>query len=123
MLSERGLVPAIESLAERSEIPVAISGRPRRCRPAAEAAAYFLVAEALTNAARHAKADTVTVTLADDQDKLVVTVADDGAGGATIKTGSGLEGLVDRFAAMGGTVTVASVAGDGTTVEGRLPCG
>jgi signal transduction histidine kinase len=123
VLSERGLVPAIESLAERSEIPVSVSGRPRRHRPASEAAAYFLVAEALTNAARHADTDSVTVTLADNQDELVVSVADDGAGGATLKTGSGLEGLVDRFAAMGGTVTVTSEPGDGTTVEGRLPCG
>lgn len=122
MLSERGLAPALEALAERSPIPVEVDGAVPRCRPAAEAAAYFLVAEALTNAARHADASLVTITVSAADNQLTVAVSDDGRGGAEAGPGTGLQGLVDRLEALGGTVRVISPLGGGTTIEGTIPC-
>ncbi len=122
ILTERGLLPAIEALAERAPIPVDFDGAIGRCRPANEAAAYFLVAESLTNAIRHANASQVTVRLRHEGDQLTVDVADDGVGGADPGSGTGLQGLIDRFEAVGGQVIV-STGQAGTSVKGRLVCG
>jgi signal transduction histidine kinase len=78
--------------------------------------------EALTNAVKHAQATTVALTVAHEAGNLVVTVTDDGIGGAAAKDGSGLTGLADRVAALGGTFTVDSEPGTGTTVIAEVPC-
>ena len=123
VLSDRGLVPAIESLAERSAITVSVAGAVPRCRPVVEAAAYFVVAEGLTNAARHADASAVTIVVGVLDGRLTVSVSDDGCGGADISDGTGLQGLADRIEALGGTVDVISPPGVGTTIEATVPCG
>ncbi len=122
VLSERGLLPAIESLAERSPIPVSVEGTVPRCRPVVETAAYFVVAETLTNAARHADASEITIAVAVVDGLLTVVVSDDGRGGAETSSGTGLQGLADRMEALGGAVRVVSPAGSGTTIEATVPC-
>jgi signal transduction histidine kinase len=94
---------------------------PDRLQPTIEAAAYFLVSEALTNVAKHARADAVSVDIAATDGTLEVTIADDGAGGADPANGSGLRGLVDRVAAVGGRLDVSSPSGEGTRLSARLP--
>jgi signal transduction histidine kinase len=89
--------------------------------PAAEAAIYFTVAEALTNVARHAHATLVSVQIDVEGGALVARVADDGVGGARVTAGSGLRGLSDRLSAIGGTFAVDSSRGDGTTIFARIP--
>ena len=86
-----------------------------------EVAAYYFVAEALTNAAKHASASAVTVTVTPTRDKLVVVVEDDGVGGADPARGTGLIGLSDRVAALGGSLTVSSPPGRGTTMSASIP--
>ena len=124
---DHGLVPAIESLAETSAIPVTVhndqAGHERRCRPAIEAAAHFVVREAVTNATRYSGADHVEVDISDDGDRLALVIRDHGAGGAAVRAGGGLESLEDRVLALGGSWTVRSPAGSGTTIEVELPCG
>jgi signal transduction histidine kinase len=90
---------------------------------AVEAGAYFVVAEAVTNVARYARASRATVEVAREGDQLVVTVADDGIGGADPAKGSGLRGLADRVAALDGRLEVSSPPGVGTTVRAVIPCG
>jgi signal transduction histidine kinase len=93
-----------------------------RFPPAVEAAAYFVVAEALTNAARHAAAaSAVEIAVLVEDGSIAVTVGDDGPGGAKLD-GGGLGGLADRVAALGGRLTVTSPAGAGTTVRAEIPC-
>ena len=92
-----------------------------RLDTAIEAAAYFLVSEALTNAAKHAQADRVDVDVECSGDTLVVTIADDGVGGADIGRGSGLGGLLDRVDAVGGRMQLSSPPGEGTRLCARLP--
>jgi signal transduction histidine kinase len=92
-----------------------------RLVPAIESAAYFVVAEALTNVAKHSRASTCRVLLQRQPDALVVTVADDGLGGAHMAKGHGLTGLNDRVHAAGGTLLVDSPVGAGTTVVAHLP--
>ena len=123
ILSERGLAPALEALAERASIPVAVGVTGPRCRPSAEAAAYFLVAEAITNATRHAGASAVDVVVEVDDGRMHVRVSDDGSGGANPASGTGIVGLQDRLAALGGTLTLQSPDGGGTVLEGVIPCG
>jgi signal transduction histidine kinase len=121
LLSDRGLVPALEGLAERSVLPVEIAETPSERLPApVEAAAYYVVAEALANAAKHSRAERVTVRVAAADGCARVEVADDGAGGAD-PSGSGLRGLADRVAALGGTLDVRSPAGAGTTIGAEIP--
>jgi signal transduction histidine kinase len=121
VLSERGLVPALEALALRAPLEVELAAVPERRLPEqVEAAAYFVVAEALANAQKHAGASRVTVTARIDADRLLVAVYDDGAGGADPE-GEGLRGLVDRVEALGGTLEVESPAGQGTHVRAQLP--
>jgi signal transduction histidine kinase len=121
ILTEAGLRAAIESLAERTPIPVEISGTLPRYPTSVEATAYFVVAEALTNVSRYAGATHATVTLAPDGERLVIEVADDGRGGADPGHGSGLRGLSDRVAAVGGRLDIESPEGAGTIVRATLP--
>jgi signal transduction histidine kinase len=121
VLTDRGLIPALEALASRSPLPVEIETRERcRASEAVEAAAYFVVSEALTNVARHAQAERATVRVGRVDSRLEVEVQDDGRGGADLAAGSGLRGLADRVGALGGTLAVSSDGG-GTTVRVSLP--
>jgi PAS domain S-box-containing protein len=121
VLSERGLVPALEALALRAPLPVELAGLPDRKLPeAVEAAAYYVVAEALANVQKHASAGVVVVTATCDDVRLLVEIVDDGAGGADPE-GEGLRGLVDRVEALDGTLEVDSPAGQGTRVRARFP--
>jgi signal transduction histidine kinase len=123
ILSEAGLGAALASLAERTPIPVAIDdGVDRRLPAAVEATAYFVVAEALTNAIKHAEAGRVVVRTSLADDRLRVEVRDDGRGGADPANGTGLTGIQDRVAALGGIVRIDSAHGSGTRLEVELPC-
>ena len=122
LLSDRGLEPALRGLAERSLLPVEITETPsERLPPAVEAAAYYLVAEAFANAAKHSEASQVTVRVSAADGCTTVEIADDGVGGADPETGTGLRGLADRVAALGGRLDVASEPGSGTTILAELP--
>ena len=122
VLTERGLAPAVETLAARAPIPVEVVGLPSERLPAvAEATAYFTVSEALTNVAKYANASHATVRLTNDADELVVEIQDDGVGGAQASAGSGLSGLADRVGACDGSLSVTSPAGEGTLVRAVLP--
>jgi signal transduction histidine kinase len=124
VLSDRGLGPALEALAGRAPVPVTITGVPERRLPArVEAAAYFVVAEALTNVAKYAQATAARVSLHASHDRLRVAISDDGVGGADPLAGSGLRGLRDRVEALDGDLSVVSPAGAGTTVAAELPVG
>jgi PAS domain S-box-containing protein len=124
ILSDKGLVPALETLAGRATIPVELSASlDDRLPQPVEAAAYYLVAEALTNAAKHADASSVNVMVSRANGRAVVEVADDGVGGVDQLKGSGLRGLRDRVEALGGTLEIDSPAGVGTTLRARLPLG
>ncbi|SDU75338.1 sensor histidine kinase [Jiangella alkaliphila] len=127
VLTQAGLPDALRTLADRSAVPVRLDADLAARPPAeVEATAYFLVSEALTNAARHAGATLVTVTLARDEQGLRVEVADDGAGGARLGDGdgdgSGLQGLADRLAALGARLDVDSPPGGGTRLRTVIPC-
>ena len=123
ILAEVGLMGALESLAERSFLPVKLRGETTGDLPASvEAAAYYVVAEALSNAGKHAGASSVCVLVEQGPDRLAVEVADDGAGGAGVRSGGGLEGLADRIAALDGRLMVESPPGGGTVVRAELPC-
>jgi signal transduction histidine kinase len=123
VLADRGLAAAVEALGRRSQIPVTVKASVlRRPLPVVETAAYFVVAEALTNAAKHAGGAAATVEIADHGDTLVVEVRDEGPGGADA-TGTGLMGLRHRVAALDGTLTVSSPPKGGTSVRAELPCG
>ena len=122
LLSDRGLEPALAGLAERAVLPVEIVEMPsERLPPAVEAAAYYLVAEALANAAKHSAASLVTVRIGAEDGCTTVEIADDGVGGADLETGSGLRGLADRVAALGGQLEVTSEPGSGTILRAELP--
>jgi len=124
ILSDAGLSAALESLAEDAPVPVTLRVTVDcRLPDQVEAAAYFAVCELLTNAAKHARATSVTVTARLQDGRLLVEVWDDGAGGAQFGGGSGLNGLVDRIAALDGELTLDSPEGRGTRVEFELPCG
>ena len=122
MLTERGLAPAIETLASRAPVPVEVVAVPEeRLPPVVEATAYFTVSEALTNVAKYANASHATVRVSDGHDALVVEVQDDGVGGARAGSGSGLSGLADRVGAVDGSLIVTSPPGEGTLVRAVLP--
>ena len=122
VLTERGLGPALASLADRTPLPVALEhlGDERLPRPV-EAAAYFVVSEALANVAKYAGASRVTVRVAQDNGQALVEVADDGVGGADPQRGSGLRGLVDRVEALDGHLHIESPRGEGTTIRAEIP--
>ncbi len=122
LLADRGLVAAVESLAARYGLGTAIDADTHRTlAPAIESAAYFVIAEALTNTAKHANARRSWVKLSDEHRMLLVVVGDDGQGGAEL-SGSGLAGLRARVEALDGQLRVESPAGGGTLVEVSLPC-
>jgi signal transduction histidine kinase len=122
VLSDRGLGPALESLAARLPLPVEIASTPAERLPESiEAAAYFVVAEALTNVARYAHATHARIDVSRDDGPVEVVIADDGVGGADPAKGSGLRGLADRVAALDGRLEVASEDGRGTTVRAVIP--
>lgn len=124
VLTDRGLAAAVEALGTRAPIPVTVDAQiPRRPPPVVESAAYFVVAESLTNVAKHAPGAAATVTLRLDDEMLEVTIADDGPGGAEVSEGSGLDGLRRRVAALDGEMRIVSPATGGTRIEVRLPCG
>ena len=122
VLSDHGLGPAIHVLVERASLPVecdlAFDGR---LAPPVEAAAYFVVAEGLTNVVKYANASKAKVSMRRHRDALEVVVSDDGIGGAAIDAGSGLRGLSDRLAALEGELTLASALGEGTRLAARIP--
>ena len=121
ILSKGGLGPAIKTLARRSTVPVdldlAIDGR---LPESVEVAAYYVVAEALTNVAKHAHASAVTICASAD-DSLRLAITDDGVGGAGARGGSGLIGLKDRVEAIAGRLQVVSPAGNGTRLVVTIP--
>jgi signal transduction histidine kinase len=124
VLTEHGLAPALRTLAARSAIPVELRGLPAERLPAAvESATYFVVSEALANAAKHAHASAAVVTVDIEDGALVVEVADDGVGGVVVGTGSGLAGLLDRVQALNGQLVIQSRAGRGTRLRAEIPCG
>lgn len=122
LLRERGLLGALDALAREAPQPVDIAAdvRGRLPRPV-ESAAYFIVAEALTNVAKHSDAHAVTVEVSERDGELCLVVSDDGRGGADGR-GAGLRGLTERARAVGGTITISSPAGGPTRIEARLPC-
>jgi PAS domain S-box-containing protein len=122
ILTDRGLAPALEALAARATVPVVVNGLPTERLPEPiEAAAFYVVAESLTNVAKYASAQSARVDLARNDGLLVVEVSDDGVGGADSAKGSGLRGLTDRVEALGGRLRVSSESGTGTTVRAELP--
>ncbi|HEX6446041.1 MAG TPA: sensor histidine kinase [Streptosporangiales bacterium] len=122
ILTERGLGPALGSLAERSPVPVRLDCTlPQRLPQTVEATLYYVVAEALTNVARYAAASVADVRVRRAGDEVTAEVVDDGVGGADPVRGSGLAGLADRVAVVGGTLHVSSPAGGGTRLVCRVP--
>ncbi|MDG6106311.1 AAA family ATPase [Dactylosporangium aurantiacum] len=122
MLTEGGLGPALRGLARRSPVPVELGIRTvGRLPERVEVSAYYIVAEALTNAAKHAQASTITVTVDVVGTVLRVTVCDDGVGGADFAGGTGLVGLKDRAEALGGSITLSSPHGRGTRLAVEIP--
>jgi signal transduction histidine kinase len=122
ILSEGGLGPALRTLARRSSVPVVLEvDAEQRLPDQIEVAAYYVVSEALTNAAKHARASAVRVDVAMNGDELRLAIRDDGVGGVDPARGSGLIGLKDRVEAMGGTIVVESVRGEGTSLFVGLP--
>jgi signal transduction histidine kinase len=122
ILSKAGLRPALRALGRRSPVPVDMDVRIKdRLPEPVEVAAYYVVSETLTNAAKHARASVVEVDAETSGRTLRVSVRDDGAGGADPARGSGLTGLKDRIEALGGTFSLHSPASAGTTVSCELP--
>jgi signal transduction histidine kinase len=122
VLTERGLEAALAALVQRAPLPVDLCFVvPDRLDATIEAAAYFLVSEALTNVAKHAQADAVSVDITATDGTLAVTIADNGVGGADPANGSGLRGLVDRVTAVGGRLEVSSPPAEGTRLCAHLP--
>jgi signal transduction histidine kinase len=117
-----GLAAALRDLASSSPVPVDVDARSGRVAASVEAAAYFVACEALTNAVKHASASKVAVRAVRENGALLLTVSDDGIGGAIARRGSGLAGLKDRVAAHGGTLEIVSPRGEGTRIEVAIPC-
>jgi PAS domain S-box-containing protein len=122
VLSERGLSAALEALAGRAPVPVGVTVPPDRFPPAVEAAAYYVISEALANVAKYAEASAVEIRVTRQNGRAVVEVADDGVGGADPTRGSGLSGLVDRVEALDGVLKVESAPGAGTRIRAEIPC-
>ena len=121
ILTDRGLGAALRALAARSVVPVELGPLPSERLPAAvEATCYFVVAEALTNAAKHARSERVEIGVRVEHGWAIVEVRDDGVGGADLSGGSGLRGLADRVSALGGRLGIESPAGGGTAIRARI---
>ena len=122
VLTDRGLGPALHSLLKRATVPVEITGLPGDRLPSqVEAAAYYLVAEAITNVAKYAHASHVSVSVRRSSDCVTVTVSDDGVGGADTAHGTGLRGLADRIEALDGRLVLDSPPGRGTRIIAEIP--
>ena len=121
VLTDRGLEAALEALAARSPLPVEVRSASSDLPPQVEAAAYYVVSEALANVAKYAQASAVEVKVERTNGIAVVEVADDGVGGADPLRGSGLRGLADRVASLSGRLDVASPSGSGTRVRAEIP--
>jgi signal transduction histidine kinase len=123
VLMAKGLLAAVESLAARCAVPTTVAGEcPMRLPAEVESNAYFVIAEALTNAVKHARAAHIRVSIAAADDCLRIEVADDGIGGASEDAaGSGLTGLMDRVAAFEGVLVIDSPPGRGTSVRAEIP--
>jgi PAS domain S-box-containing protein len=121
ILTHRGLAAAVEALTHRAPLPVAVQIPNDRYPPSVESAAYFVVAEALTNVAKYANAGTARVTARSADGCLMLTIEDDGVGGAREYAGSGLSGLHDRIAALNGTLAVDSPPDRGTRIRAEIP--
>ena len=122
ILSERGLGPALRTLARRSAVPVDLDvTTSARCPEPVETAAYYVASEALANAMKHAQASHVEMSLATRDGSLLLSIRDDGVGGADPARGSGLAGLTDRVEALGGSIRLHSAAGAGTHITVDLP--
>ena len=122
LLEHEGLPAAVAGLARRSNVPVELHvDVPRRLPPGVESAAYFTVAECLTNATRHAQATRAMVTIVDEGARLTVDVEDDGVGGADASRGTGLRGLADRVGALDGRLDVRSALAGGTRIRAEIP--
>jgi signal transduction histidine kinase len=121
LLTERGLGPALASLAGRSPVPVQLAAPSGRLPAVVETAVYFACSEALANVAKHARATYVDVQVRLDGDLVAVLIADDGTGGADPSSGSGLKGIADRVEALGGRLRVQSPAGRGTRLLAKIP--
>jgi signal transduction histidine kinase len=123
LLTDRGLKAALEALANRSLVPVELDGLPdERLPDGVEAAAYYLVAEALTNVAKYARASMASVRVLRENGRVIVEVRDDGIGGADARRGSGLRGLADRVEALDGRLDLDSPPGAGTRIRAEIPC-
>jgi signal transduction histidine kinase len=122
ILSRGGLAPALKALARRSSVPVELSlDIDSRLPGRVEVATYYVVSEALANAAKHARASTVRVDAATEDGVVRLSITDDGVGGADPTSGSGLLGLRDRIEALGGELSISSAPGDGTALQARIP--
>jgi signal transduction histidine kinase len=122
ILSDGGLGPALRTLSRRSSVPVELDLHvDGRLPSTVEAAAYYVAAESMTNVAKHADASFIDLSAVVVQGRLLMTIRDDGTGGADPTRGSGLIGLIDRVEALGGTLAVDSLAGAGTTLRVVLP--
>jgi signal transduction histidine kinase len=123
VLTERGLERALQELVYLAPMPIGLDvASDERLPEPVEAAAYYIVAEALANVAKYASAETVSVTVQRRDGLAVVEVVDDGLGGADPAGGSGLRGLSDRVEALGGTLVLDSRPGSGTLVRAEIPC-
>jgi signal transduction histidine kinase len=123
VLDDRGLDAALSGIIARAPLPVRLHvDVPRRCSPTIEAIAYFVVSESLTNIAKHAHATGAEVTVERIEDRLRIRVSDDGRGGATTETGSGLRGLAQRAASVDGVLRIQSPPGGPTEIVVELPC-
>lgn len=122
ILTDQGLASAARTLASRAPIPVTVSSTEKRFPPAIETAAYFVIAEALTNIAKYADASKVSITIGQDNGYARIDVHDDGIGGADPAKGSGLAGLADRIGALDGRLTISSDARAGTCITAQIPC-
>jgi signal transduction histidine kinase len=122
ILSKGGLAPALQALAHRSAIPVDLDiATGMRLEEPIEVAAYFVASEALANAVKHSQASRIDVLLEQRDGRLLLSVRDDGIGGADAALGSGLVGLTDRVEALGGSIHVSSRPGTGTKIAVELP--
>jgi signal transduction histidine kinase len=122
ILTDRGLAPALQAIATRAPFKVEIDGVPSERLPAAiEAAIYYVVAESLTNAAKHSGASEARVGLSASDDTVTLEIRDNGSGGANLAAGSGIRGLADRVEALGGRLELESSVGAGTVVRAALP--
>ncbi len=123
LLTERGLPAALDELCRRAALPTRLDVTiDRRLPDQIETAAYFLVSEALTNAAKHSHATEIRVFASYRDQRLTMEIGDDGIGSATPTGGSGLRGLADRIEALGGRFTISSPPGRGTTLRAEIPC-